>query len=78
LNSTDGRLSTDTQSIQSITQAAAQRLGTGELEVPPDHDFLADVQADQRLMALMCAVSRVVWQRGTTLTQQIDIWEAGE
>lgn len=64
MNSTDGRLSTDTHSIQSITQAAAQRLGTGELEVPPDHDFLADVQADQRLIALMSSVSWVVCSAG--------------
>lgn len=48
------------------------------MPVPPEHDFLADVEADRKLVAVMCAVARIAKQRGTTLTQQVDIWEAGE
>ena len=77
MNSTHGRLSSDTR-IQSITHAAAKRLGTGPLPIPPEHDFLADVEADRKLVAVMCAMARVAKQRGTTLTQQGDIWEADE
>ena len=78
MNSTEGRQSTDTQHIQSLTEAAAQRLGTGPLDLPPEYDFQADVQSDHKLAALMCAVAQIAKQRGTTFTQQVDIWEAGE
>ena len=78
MKTTPSRLSTDTQSVQSLTAAAAKRLGLGELDVPPEHDFLADVTADRKLVAVMCAVARVAKQRGTTFTQQMEIWEVGE
>ena len=42
--------------------------------LPPEHDFLADVLADRKLVALLCAVNRIAKQRGVTLTQQIGIW----
>ena len=44
----------------------------------PEHDFQADVAADRKLAAVMCAIAQVANQRGTTFTQQVDIWEAGE
>ena len=83
MNSTDGRLSTDNQEIESITEAAAARLASvpyyaRPMPVPPEHDFLADVEADRKLAAVMCAIARIAKQRGTTFTQQVDIWEAGE
>ena len=78
MKTTPSRLSTDTQSVQSLTAAAAKRLGLGELNVPPEHDFLADVGADRKLVAVMCAVARIAKQRGTNFTQQLEIWEVGE
>ena len=78
MKNTSRRLSTDTQSVQSLTAAAAKRLGSGDLDVPPEHDFLADVEADRKLVAVMCAVARVAKQRGTTFTQQMEIWEVSE
>ena len=78
MKNTSRRLSTDTQSVQSLTAAAAKRLGSGELNVPPEHDFLADVTADQKLIAVMCAVARIAKQRGTTIQRQMEIWEVGE
>ena len=78
MKTTPSRLSTDTQSVQSLTAAAAKRLGLGELDVPPEHDFLADVGADRKLVAVMCAVARIAKQRGTNFTQQLEIWEVGE
>ena len=80
MNSTEGRLSTD--EVQSITEAAAARLASvpyyaRPMPVPPEHDFLADVEADRKLVAVMCAIARIAKQRGTTFTQQVDIWEAG-
>ncbi len=81
LNSTEGRLSSD--NIQSITEAAASRFASvphyaQPLPLPPEHDFLADVEADQRLAAVMCAVARIAKQRGNTFQRQIEIWETGE
>ena len=81
-NPTKGRLSTDNQEIQSITEAAAARLASVPYyarpqPVPPEHDFLADVGADRKLVAVMCAVARIAKQRGTTFTQQLEIWEVG-
>lgn len=66
-----------------MTEAAAARLASvpyyaRPLPVPPEHDFLEDVEADRKLAALMCAIARIVKQRGKTFTQQVDIWEAGE
>ena len=78
MKNTSRRLSTDTQSVQSLTAAAAKRLGLDELEVPPEHDFLADVGADRKLVAVMCAVARIAKQRGTTFQRQMEIWEVGE
>ena len=78
MKNTSRRLSTNTQSVQSLTAAAAKRLGLGELEVPPEHDFLADVGADRKLVAVMCAVARIAKQRGTTFQRQMEIWEVGE
>ena len=83
MKTTSGRLSTDNAHIQSITEAAAARLASvpywaQPMPLPPEHDFLADVEADQKLVAVMCAMARIAKQRGTTFTQQVDIWEAGE
>ena len=78
MKTTPSRLSTDTQSVQSLTAAAAKRLGLDELDVPPGHDFLADVGADRKLVAVMCAVARIAKQRGTTFQRQMEIWEVGE
>ena len=78
MNSTHGRLSTDKTRIQSITEAAAKRLSNGDLPVPPEYDFQADVTADRKLGAVMCAIARIAKERGTTFTQQVDIWEEGE
>ena len=85
MKTTPGRLSTDTQSIQSITDAAAKRLASvpywaQPLPLPPEHDFLADVEADRKLAGVMCAVARIAKQRGKTFTQQVEIWtkEEGE
>ena len=77
-NSTKGRLSSD--KVQSMTEAAARRLASAPhyaqpLPLPPEHDFQADVKADQQLAALMCAIAQIAKQRDTTFTQQIDIWE---
>ena len=72
------RQSTDNNRIQSLTEAAAKRLSNGELPVPPENDFQADVTADRKLGAVMCAIARIAKQRGTTFTQQVDIWEEGE
>ena len=78
MNSTHGRLSTDNPRIQAITEAAAKRLSNSDLPMPPEYDFQADVTADRKLGALMCAVARIAKERGTTFTQQVDIWEEGE
>ena len=78
MNSTHGRLSTDKTRIQSITEAAAKRLSNSDLPVPPEYDFQADVTADRKLSAVMCAIARIAKQCGTTFTQQVDIWEEGE
>ena len=78
MNVNAARLSTDNNRIQSLTAAAAKRLSIGDLPIPPEYDFQADVTADRKLGALMCAVARIAQQRGTTFTQQIDIWEEGE
>jgi hypothetical protein len=72
------RQSTDNNRIQSLTEAAAKRLSNGDLPVPPEYDFQADVTADRKLGAVMCAIARIAKQRGTTFTQQVDIWEEGE
>ena len=77
MNNTRGRLSSDTQSIQSITQSAAARFAE-PLPLPPDHAFDADAQNDLKLAALLCAIKQIADQRGTTLTDQIDTWEAGQ
>ena len=45
MNSIRGRQSTDTQHIQSVTQAAAARFAE-PLPLPPEYDFQADVQND--------------------------------
>lgn len=64
--------------IQSLTRAAAARLGVAHTPIPPKHCFEADVAADRKLAAVMCAIAQVANQRGTTFTQQIETWEAGE
>ena len=79
MNSTEGRLSTDNAHIHSITDAAAERLASvpywaQPLPVPPEHDFLADVAADRKLVAVMCAIARIAKQRGTTFKEQVEIW----
>jgi hypothetical protein len=58
--------------------AAAKRLSNSDLPVPPEYDFQADVTADRKLSAVMCAIARIAKQCGTTFTQQVDIWEEGE
>ena len=78
VNSTSGRLSSDTQSIQSLPEDAAKRLGTGPLHVPSEYDLQAVARSDLKLAALMCAIARIAQQRGKTITQQLDVWEAGE
>lgn len=77
MNSIRGRQSTDTQHIQSVTQAAAARFAE-PLTLPPEYDFQADVQNDLQFAALLCAIRQIAKQRGTTITQQLDTWEAGE
>ena len=79
LNSTEGRLSTDKQSIQSMTDAAAKRLASvpywaQPLPLPPEHDFLADVREDLKLAAVMCAVARIAKERGKSFAEQVEIW----
>ena len=69
--------------IQSLTNAAAARLAAvpywaQPLPLPPEHDFLADVKADLKLAAVMCAVARIAKQRGNTFARQMEIWEVGE
>ena len=83
MNINRGQLSTGNQQIESMTEAAAARLASvpyyaRQLPVPPEHDFQANVKADRQLAALMCAIARIAKQRGTTFTQQIEIWEVGE
>ena len=83
MNINRGQLSTGNQKIESMTEAAAARLASvpyyaRPMPVPPEHDFLADVEADRRLVAVLCAIARIAKQRGTTLTQQVEYWEAGE
>ena len=80
MNSTEGRLSTDNSQIESITEAAAQRIASvpywaEPLPVPPEYDFLADVEKDRKFIAVMCAVARVAKQRGTTFAEQAEIWK---
>ena len=77
MNSIRGRQSTDTQHIQSVTQAAAARFAE-PLPLPPEYDFQADVQNDLQFAALLCAIRQIAKQRGTTITQQLDTWESGE
>ena len=66
-----------------MTDAAAKRLASvpywaQPLPLPPEHDFLADVEADRKLVAVMCAVARIAKQRGKTFTQQVEIWTKEE
>ena len=80
MNSTEGRLSTDNHQIESITEAAAQRIASvpywaEPLPVPPEYDFLADVEKDRKLVAVMCAIARIAKQRGTTFAEQVEIWK---
>ena len=80
MNSTEGRLSTDNHQIESITEAAAQRIASvpywaEPLPVPPEYDFLADVEKDRKFIAVMCAVARIAKQRGTTFAEQAEIWK---
>ena len=80
MNSTEGRLSTDKSHIQAITNAAAKRLAAvpywaQPLPLPPEHEFLADVAADRKLVAVMCAIARIAKQRGITFAQQVEIWK---
>ena len=80
MNSTEGRLSTDNHQIESITEAAAQRIASvpywaEPLPVPPEYDFLADVEKDRNFIAVMCVVARVAKQRGTTFAEQVEIWK---
>ena len=72
-----GRQSTDNAQIQAITQSAAARFAQ-PLPAPPDHGFQADVQNDLKLAALLCAIRQIADQRGTTVIDQLDTWEAGE
>ncbi len=79
MNTKSGRLSTDNAHIQSITNAAAQRLAAvpyyaQPLPLPHEHDFLADVRADLILAAVMCAVARIAKQRGKSFSEQVEIW----
>ena len=77
MNSIRGRQSSDTQHIQSVTKAACRRFAQS-LPLPPEHDAQADVQADLKFAALAFAIHQIAQQRGTTLTDQLDTWEAGE
>ena len=45
------------------------------LPLPPAYDALVDVERDRKLAAVMCFVARVAKQRGTTFTQQVEIWK---
>ena len=84
MNINRGQLSTGNQQIESMTEAAEQRLASAPyyaqpLPIPPQHDFLAHVEADRQLAALMCATARIAKQRGTTFQRQMEVWEgAGE
>lgn len=44
------------------------------LPLPPEVDFLADVQEDLKFAALLLAVRKVADKRGTSVKQQLDIW----
>lgn len=43
--------------------------------IPPAYDFLADVERDRKLAAVMCACARIARQRGKTFTEQVEIWK---
>ena len=60
-----------------MTQAAAARFAE-PLPLPPEYDFQADVQADLKFAALLSAIRQIAKHCGTTITQQLDTWEAGE
>ena len=80
MKTTSGRLSSDNSQIQSITEAAAERIASvpywaEPLPVPPEYDFLADVEQDRKLVAVMCAIARIAKQRGTTFKEQVEIWK---
>ena len=83
--STSGASSDIAPRTAELIEAAAKRLASvpywaQPLPLPPEHDFLADVEADRKLAAVMCAVARIAKQRGKTFTQQVEIWtkEEGE
>ena len=77
MKTTRGRQSTDNAQIQALTQSAAARFAQ-PLPAPPDHDFQAELQNDLRFAALLCAIRQIADQRGTTVIDQLDTWEAGE
>ena len=75
-----GRQQHSSEAIQSTTAKAAQRLAeipfwAVPLPLPPEYDFQADVEADRRLAAVMCAVARVAKDRGETFASQVEIWK---
>ena len=83
--STSGASSDIAPRAAELIEEAAKRLASvlywaQPLHLPPEHDFLADVEADRKLAAVMCAVARIAKQRGKTFTQQVEIWtkEEGE
>ena len=80
VKTTSGRLSYDNSQIQFITEAAAERIASvpywaESLPVPPEYDFLADVEQDRKLVAVMCAITRIAKQRGETFESQVAIWK---
>ncbi|KZR88116.1 hypothetical protein MITS9509_01556 [Synechococcus sp. MIT S9509] len=76
MKSIKGRQSTDNAQIQALTQSAAARFAQ-PLPAVPDYGFQADVQNDLKLAALLCAIRQIADQRGTTVIDQLDTWEAG-
>ena len=47
------------------------------LPLPPEVDFLADVQEDLKFVALLLAVRKVAHQRGVSIAAQLDAWNYG-
>ena len=62
--------------VQNLTTAAAKRLGKAGPQLLRHHRK-AEREALTDLV-LLCAVSKIAKQRGTTLTQQMEVWEVGE
>ena len=73
--STAGLIESADKSLRLCRQKAEIPFWAVPLPLPPEYDFLADVEADRRLAAVMCATARIAKQRGETFASQVEIWK---